>query len=333
MSEKEYETRLPIEGEDGEQDQDDYEEFEDFEEPNVLRLIKWIPYMLKHLLWIVGCWIVVAIPIVILILAGNFEYSEIPKFNAEASGSPSLLAAMFLFWLGLMATLASIISFMCDIIPRVILKFTEMLFSGKTETVRHYIEFYTALIVMIKLVLTVVSIFFLFGVAFPASSSLGSASGIAWLNGIYKAIFCLLIFTLFISLEKLLLHLIAKRFHRTAYRQRLEESAYATQVLDSLNKARKEVKQPVEPPSPHFLSHRTFSEDSLNDRPIKKESGIYQNFNQAVFEGRYEDDVDLHSRTEARKLAHKIFRALQGRRRHLSLDDFHGIFPNSRGNT
>ncbi|KAJ9070647.1 hypothetical protein DSO57_1005740 [Entomophthora muscae] len=86
MSEKEYETRLPIGGEDGEQDQDDYEEFEDFEEPNVLRLIKWIPYMLKHLLWIVGCWIVVAVPIVILILVDNLNIAKSPSSMLKRVG-------------------------------------------------------------------------------------------------------------------------------------------------------------------------------------------------------------------------------------------------------
>ncbi|KAI0220093.1 hypothetical protein L0F63_006914 [Massospora cicadina] len=317
---KQLETRVPV-GTEG-IDEDEH----DFEDPGAQNLTKWLPYLLKHALWVLLGWALLAIPFFFLVVVGDLKLAEVLKFRVDLADPLSFQAASFLVWVGMMMVVASFVSFVIGVIPRAVLKITELFFSGRTEKVKHYLEFYTALLRTIKAVLIVTLILAFFCAAFPRSSTLNGSPNIPWLGAIFKFLFCLFLIAVILSIEKLSLQVIAVRFHRKAYRHRIEEAEYATQVLDTLNKARKQAKHAtIDQPLSPFAEQHEPAEPS-QERPAKPQE-IYQNINQALFEGRYEDDVDLHSKTEARKLARKIFCALQGRRRHLLIEDFYPIFP------
>lgn len=320
MTNQPLETRVQI-GTEG-LDEDEHE----VEDPTVQKLIKWLPYLINHLLWVLLGWVLLAIPTLSLVVAGGLSFEEVIKFRVDPDDALNFQMASFLVWVGLMVPVASFISFLIGVIPRAVLKVTILFFSGRTEKVKHYLEFYTALLRTIKVVLTITLILAFFCIAFPGASTLNDTPNILWLGVVFKLLFCLFLIAVILSIEKLSLQVIAVRFHRKAYRQRIEDAKYATHVLDTLNRARKQAKQValMQPNAPFVEQHE--STESVQERMVKPQE-IYQNVNQALFEGRYEDDVDLHSKTEARKLARKIFCALQGRRRHLLIQDFYPLFP------
>lgn len=325
----------------------DLEGLEEIEGPEI---ILWVPYLLKHILFLtIGC-ILTIVPIICIVQLGPLSYSEAFYFKEKQSNSFKYASVIRnLTWLAASLIMIVLISLIVGTLPRIVLKITKCVALQKSELVKHYLEVYNALKTTIKVSLSIVAMFILWIITFPGLDlkEAFDPQKKEEQNGeviFLKVMLSILTFTLIITAEKLILQIIAVRFHRTAYRSRLDESNYATSVLDKLNKARKrqEPKRNKNDPSvtrpipPYMSSEKQIqafgSSSEVSTFNSKKKHSekydyIYKNINKATFEGRYEDDYDPHSLAEARKLARKLFSSLQGNRKFLLVEDFYPLFP------
>ncbi|KAJ1675409.1 hypothetical protein EV182_001323 [Spiromyces aspiralis] len=129
-------------------------------------------------------------------------------------------------------------------VPFFTLIITRRWFKRHVERVRNYLEFYQAIKLYIKA--TVVSAISLvgFAIVFPKTNysvvgKLSSGSSpTTWDRVLFQVNIIVLFGSIIIGIEKLILKLIATRFHKTAFKERIEKQRYATWVLDRLSRAR-----------------------------------------------------------------------------------------------
>ncbi|KAJ9069617.1 hypothetical protein DSO57_1016619 [Entomophthora muscae] len=273
-------------------------------------------------------WILLLIPIITLSVVNHISLLDALYAKVPTEANLPYDVMRVLEYLCLMILAVSTVSFIIGIFPRVILWAIGKVASGKKELVKHYLEFYTALTTTMRMVISVVSLFALWCVTFPESIFWNkNENSVGWQVLGSRITFCILITSLIISVEKLLLQVIAVRFHRTAYKQRIEESQYATYVLDTLNKARKKAAYKSNGQSsesyPAGEKRDSISQPTLSSK-AETLAAAYQKGDINI-KGRI-DEEDLHSQSEAKRLAKKIFSGLQGRRRFLLVEDFQQIF-------
>ncbi|KAJ9074526.1 hypothetical protein DSO57_1005549 [Entomophthora muscae] len=319
------------------------EELEELEEIGSTHAVPWLPYLLKHLIIMILGGGVLAVPIIVMTTTGRVDFVKAIHQNDPAGADHEAYRAVrFFSWASAMVFIVTFVSFIVSILPRFVIHVTRILSIGKLELVKQYLEFYTALVTTIKVAFSVAISFGLWCFSFPHSVEWDpSVHAQDWSMVFFRILLCLVILVSFITLEKIFLQLIAVRFHRTAYRQRLGEANYATFVLDSLNKARRRGTQPPAKRNDDanntrisFVASKGMQElgssvrnmSSNNVKPKTAYTSIYNNLNKNVFDRRYDDNTDLHSRNEAQKLARKLFASLQGHRNYLKVQDFYPLF-------
>ncbi|KAJ1848471.1 hypothetical protein LPJ73_003962 [Coemansia sp. RSA 2703] len=147
----------------------------------------------------------------------------------------ALLAAVWVF--------GTLIYHLVDMIPDGVLNIVRV-FKGKRviEKTKDRMQFFIAVKGYIKMILISATSLIAFVVMFPNASyrfigkvENGSSS---WDQVLFQVNILILFACAIIGLEKLLLKIIATRFHKSAYRERLEQQTYASWVLDHLNRAR-----------------------------------------------------------------------------------------------
>ncbi|KAJ2845768.1 hypothetical protein J3B02_004589, partial [Coemansia erecta] len=118
------------------------------------------------------------------------------------------------------------------------------IFRGKRniEKLKDRLQFFIAVKMYIKMILISATSLIAFVIMFPNASyrfigrvENGKAS---WDQVLFQVNVLMLFACAIIGLEKLILKIIATRFHKSAYKERLEQQTYASWVLDHLNRAR-----------------------------------------------------------------------------------------------
>ncbi|KAJ1817209.1 hypothetical protein LPJ56_002124 [Coemansia sp. RSA 2599] len=162
----------------------------------------------------------------------NYQF----KYNLQCvARSFALLAAVWVF--------GTLIYHLVDMIPDGALRIVRI-FKGKRniEKLKDRMQFFIAVKMYIKMILISATSLIAFVIMFPNASyrfigrvENGKAS---WDQVLFQVNVLMLFACAIIGLEKLILKVIATRFHKSAYKERLEQQTYASWVLDHLNRAR-----------------------------------------------------------------------------------------------
>ncbi|KAJ2329941.1 hypothetical protein GGI00_003829, partial [Coemansia sp. RSA 2681] len=158
------------------------------------------------------------------------------KYNLQCvARSFALLAVVWVF--------GTLIYHLVDMVPDAALNIVRT-FKGKRglEKLKDRMQFFVAVKAFIKAILISATSLIAFVIMFPNASyrfigkvDAGSSS---WDQALFQINVLLLFACTIIGIEKLVLKIIATRFHKSAYKERIEQQAYASWVLDHLNRSR-----------------------------------------------------------------------------------------------
>ncbi|KAJ2223729.1 hypothetical protein H4R99_004851 [Coemansia sp. RSA 1722] len=192
------------------------------------------------------------------------------KYNLQCvARSFALLAAVWVF--------GTLLYHMVDMIPDAALRIVRI-FKGKRniEKLKDRMQFFIAVKMYIKMILISATSLVAFVVMFPNASyrfigrvENGKAS---WDQVLFQVNILMLFACAIIGLEKLILKVIATRFHKSAYKERLEQQTYASWVLDHLNRAREASNVNSEHNTPYMGSNAgTFDTSNMDAMASSKE--------------------------------------------------------------
>ncbi|KAJ2783999.1 hypothetical protein H4R18_001391 [Coemansia javaensis] len=134
---------------------------------------------------------------------------------------------------------------MVDMVPDGVLRVWRM-FKGKRkiEKLKDRLQFFIAIKLYVKLIVISAASLVCFVIMFPNASykftGTVEAGHVSWDQVLFQINVALLFASVVIAIEKLMLKVIATRFHRSVYKERLEQQQYASWVLDHLNRAREQ---------------------------------------------------------------------------------------------
>lgn len=252
-----------------------------------------------------------------------------------------------LLWASIVLSSGILLSFLLSIVPVIALSVNRLVVPGKIETTKERIEAFEELRPTLLYSGCVVIAFTSLCVLFPTSITFDlDERGV--LVSMFRVGACVLITSVLVMAEKMLMQLISVRFHRTAYKQRIQASRLATQILDKLNAAISKrgasYTKVVKFETNRGLRSRTLSDgESLSDTDnaefsppkttglgslsnllklsskVGYEPKVYKGWSSEALK-KVGDDPTTH--LAARKLAKKIFFALQKDQKHLYLEDF-----------
>ncbi|KAJ2262062.1 hypothetical protein GGI01_001825 [Coemansia sp. RSA 376] len=194
----------------------------------------------------------------------NYQF----KYNLQCvARSFALLAAVWVF--------GTLIYHLVDMVPDAALNILRT-FKGKRglEKLKDRMQFFIAVKAFIKMILISATSLIAFVIMFPNASyrfigkvDAGSSS---WDQALFQINVLLLFACTIIGVEKLVLKIIATRFHKSAYKERIEQQAYASWVLDHLNRSREAGGKPAAGSAgntPYAMSQAgTFSHDAAGSR-------------------------------------------------------------------
>ncbi|KAJ2725908.1 hypothetical protein GGI07_000953 [Coemansia sp. Benny D115] len=202
--------------------------------------------LLRALCIMIGGGIVLIIPVVAVLAShrdlpfrdridpASEDYQH--NYNLQCvARSFALLAAIWVF--------GTLIYHLVDMIPDGVLRIVRA-FKGKRniEKLKDRMQFFMAVKLYIKMILISATSLVAFVVMFPNASYrfIGKVENAksSWDQVLFQVNVLVLFACTIIGVEKLILKIIATRFHKSAYKERLEQQTYASWVLDHLNRAR-----------------------------------------------------------------------------------------------
>ncbi|KAJ1982325.1 hypothetical protein H4R35_000348 [Dimargaris xerosporica] len=224
-----------------------------------------------------------------------------------------------------------------------------------TEQFRNRLGYFMAASVYTKITIIAALAMASFAVIFPNSSPAVGGDPEHWTRIVFQIISCVCIASVVLFIEKVVLQVVAAHFHRTAYKERITDLEYSLWVLDRLDGARRQQndnafvspfnwgRRPQDDNnastarlnSPNGPRSRTASNATQADGG-NKTPGIIQPFSfvantiKNVGKQAMNADVDINSTARARKLATKLFDALQGSRDYLTMRDFIPYFKTQK---
>ncbi|CEG65196.1 hypothetical protein RMATCC62417_02028 [Rhizopus microsporus] len=241
----------------------------------------------------------------------------------------------WMYWAAFMWHIFWVTTFTLDSVPSIVSLWIKTFRGRRSERAKSYMEYYMSLKRYLCLVLlaawNIGSWVFLINVPFP-SIKLHPYS-----DAITKAFGCLLAASALFLGQKTVIQVIAVRFHRTAFEDRLIENKKSLKILDTLSKAEKK-NRPVSGPGRvnrgnNKLRHRRSPQwDSdqgsrrpvtLSDAPVPHQPSSFDIFKKSIsnivlaekptsdVSGRLEKNkMDINSDDYAKKVAKKLFYSL-----------------------
>ncbi|KAJ1938500.1 hypothetical protein EC988_007570, partial [Linderina pennispora] len=278
------------------------------------------------------------------------------KYNLQCTArSFALLASGWVF--GVLAY------HLVDMIPDGVLHIVRG-FTGKRniEKVKDRMQFFIAVKAYVKMII-ISSIFLIsFIIMFPNASYrlIGKVenSSSSWDQVLFQVNVLVLIACGIIGGEKLLLKVVATRFHRSAYKERLQQQTYASWVLDHLNRSREHYSESNQAnnsanATPFMAQGATFTTQTSDGMTSKKEllssaasppamsrastgnsffshkkkpSKSFASRLWNIKDRALDGGIDMNSNQYAGRLARKLFSALNNDRDYLVVDDFLPFF-------
>ncbi|KAJ9062333.1 hypothetical protein DSO57_1011907 [Entomophthora muscae] len=214
--------------------EDDLDELEDLD---LEATSKWWPSFCKHLILLL---VVASISMIAISCLVHFQEVDFRQVLVQSlprnSGWDKNLSFLLLTWIALVFCFGILLSFLLSAIPAFVLSFNRLIVPGKIETTKEYIESFQELRSIFLYSITITFGFILYCILLRYSATVDlEQTGVT--VDIFRALLWFLIISYFVAAEKFLIQLISVRFHRTAYKQRIEEAKVATHILDNLNTA------------------------------------------------------------------------------------------------
>ncbi|KAI9485351.1 MAG: hypothetical protein EXX96DRAFT_645318 [Benjaminiella poitrasii] len=297
----------------------------------------------------------------IFITVGVCVYIYVPRPTQAESEDPNYTnvrdnVQIWMYWAAFMWHIAWITTFVIDAIPSLLTKWIKFFRGRRSERVKTYMEFYRMLRIYLGLVIVLAWNWgsWAFLIQIPYQAVLKQF----YTTTIWRIFACLFVASVFLLVQKTIIQIIANRFHRSAFKDRIKENRRALKVLDTLGKA--EYRNYKSPSAAAKLRNRK-SRPALNtsnstNELIEDTSGqsssihlndfllgsqnysrnnsadlLYsfkKNLKKAVINDqphgtrRFKGDLDINSDDYARKTAKKLY---------ISLAYPHGVPPGEKG--
>ncbi|KAI7897809.1 Mechanosensitive ion channel-domain-containing protein [Cokeromyces recurvatus] len=164
---------------------------------------------------------------------------------------------VWMYWAAFMWHITWITTFMIDAVPHLVSKWTKFFRGGRSERVKSYLEYYQSLKLYIGLVIILAwnwgSWAFLIDIPYQAVLKQ------FYTTTIWRIFACLFVASVFLLVQKTIIQVIANRFHRFAFEDRIKNNKKAIKVLDILGK--------VEYRNTRFSAAQTKLRNRKNNRP------------------------------------------------------------------
>ncbi|KAF9425589.1 hypothetical protein BGZ94_007395 [Podila epigama] len=148
---------------------------------------------------------------------------------------------LFFVWMSFMACIICLTNWGIDIVPAVVVQFGSWFTSSKLESVKSRMLIFVATKKYIKWVIS--TCWALGSFAFLCIFVYPRVRNQSWYPTVLNVLGAIVAGAALIFVEKVLLQIISKNFHQTAYADRITENKYALSVLDQLGTSRKNVKR------------------------------------------------------------------------------------------
>ncbi|KAL1920057.1 uncharacterized protein VTP21DRAFT_1203 [Calcarisporiella thermophila] len=321
-------------------------------------------------------------PAVILL----FVYNVFPEqiYNPTRRGNTTLQQVqMWSFWAAWVWIMGAIAYFCVEVLPKLVVTLTKLLTGGCSESIKTRLEYFIGVrpyVVTLFIAAWLWGAFeFFMGFLYSAATytirevKQPDANVVVQIpelsisyrivHDTFRALFGTAVILLF---EKFLVQMIAVKFHRSAYKERIQENKYAMSVLDKLMKAKKKAPKqeekvryrrpyhsrnntsdtgisyqndeiPLSNLQPRTSTSTVQSQSQSRASPpntAKQTPLLLNTLNKKLANIAMQDPVnghnDMHSAGKASKLARKLFEGLQANRNHLSVEDFLPYFDFER---
>ncbi|KAI7863363.1 Mechanosensitive ion channel-domain-containing protein, partial [Spinellus fusiger] len=190
------------------------------------------PFMKRLIIAFIGSCVFISIAVCVYFLLPRPSETEMedPNFTNVRSN-----VQLWMYWSAIMWHIGWITTVLIELFPSVVSLWTKCFWGRRSERVKSAMEYYMAVKLYTGIFLVAIWNWgvWAFLIAHPFSSVNSHAySGIIW-----KVFACLFAASCFLFVQKSIIQLIATRFHRLAYRDRLHESKVALKILDSLSQS------------------------------------------------------------------------------------------------
>ncbi|ORX54537.1 hypothetical protein DM01DRAFT_265779 [Hesseltinella vesiculosa] len=190
------------------------------------------PAMKRIILAVTGSavFIAVAVAIYLLLPQPTDQQKQDPNFpNVRAN------VQLWMYWAAFMWHIGWITTLFVELVPSCVSLWTKIFRGRRSEKVKSSMEYYMAMKPYITICLMGAwnwgSWAFLIDYPFTSVKNQGYS------GYIYKVFACIFVVTTVLFFEKLLIQIIATRFHRSAYAERMDDNKFALKVLDCLSKS------------------------------------------------------------------------------------------------
>ncbi|KAJ1658836.1 hypothetical protein IWQ61_001985 [Dispira simplex] len=305
--------------------------------------------MLRAFILIITVGGVLSIPAIVV---GVLIWSKVKFFDGDITpASPyytELTVVRWFTWATITWVAGVMVFHLVVSIPSFTVTMCKFLLGHCSERTKNRLETINSASIYTKFFLSSLISLLVFRIVFPQSSYLsGDWTKEGWTKGIFGAIACITIISAIMFVEKMVLQMIATSFHRTAYKERLKDLKYSLWVLDQLDDARRQHndntfvspfawarRNPDRSSTADLfqMGNRSRTNSNVNEGSKSSTTGLIQPFNFVAKAVRNAGkqvtnaDVDINSNTRARRLAAKLFDALQGTRDYLTVRDFIPFF-------
>ncbi|KAI9313484.1 hypothetical protein BX666DRAFT_1976981 [Dichotomocladium elegans] len=176
----------------------------------------------------------------LFIIAAVCVYAFLPKPTEEERLQPGFKNVRsnlqcWLYWAAFQWHIFWVVTMALEVAPSIVSLWTKVFKGRRSEKVKSSMEYY--LNVKRYLTLLILAAFNWGSWAFLVDYPFNSIKEQGYSSVIFKAFACIFVACCFLLLQKILVQLIATRFHREAFSDRLAENKYALKILDTLSKS------------------------------------------------------------------------------------------------
>ncbi|GAA5813923.1 hypothetical protein MFLAVUS_007412 [Mucor flavus] len=143
----------------------------------------------------------------------------------------------WMYWAAFMWHIYWITTFVLDVVPPIVSLFSKLFHGRRSEKVKSYMEYYMSLKGYFCLIM--LAAWNLGSWEFLISHPFNSIQLHSYSAVISKTYACLLAASCLFFIQKAIIQRIANKFHRTAFKDRLDENKKSLKILDTLSKAEK----------------------------------------------------------------------------------------------
>lgn len=287
-----------------------------------------------------------------------------PSFDEEAS--PGFLnvrnnVQCWMYWSAIMWTIGWFTTIFVEAIPSFVSMWVKVFMGRRSEMVKSQLEYYMSMKRYLKILLIAAWNWGCW--AFLLQVPFQSVQKQTYTDIIWKVFASIFFLSVFLFIQKAIVQLIAIKFHKVAYHDRLKENRYALKILDRLSKAERRSRTNTGTPNsatqngmrnrrPAYSRYSSYDQGNLTDdahtyshsdvdTPSKRASAatpvvfsqLQKKLQNIVLtdtpdaRSKIQDSkVDINSEDFAKKVARKLFTSLGPNKKRLTLVDFEPYF-------